>query len=174
MSLDAQQQAQYQILKALFEQHQWATNEVLHPPLETALQADEYGLVRNGQRLKNLFLRDNYGKRHFLLITAHDAKVDLKALSKTQGVSRLGFASNARLAKYLKVKPGCVSMLALLFDEGKDVTLWCDDAIYGAASYLCHPGHNQASWQVSDADLRAFLAITGHPMTVLPVPKVAD
>ena len=96
--------------------------KISHPVLHTALEADRLLLERPGTRLKNLFLRDNYGKRHFLLITSPNKQVDLKALSKAQGLSRLGFASNERLAKYLGVKPGCVSMLALLNDKPRAAT----------------------------------------------------
>ena len=71
-----------------------------HPPLHGSLDADKFMLDRPGTRLKNLFLRDNEGKRHFLVITAHDKQLDLKAIAQQQGLSRLGFASYERLARY--------------------------------------------------------------------------
>ena len=40
-----------------------------HPPLHGSLDADKFMVNRPGTRLKNLFLRDNEGKRHFLVIT---------------------------------------------------------------------------------------------------------
>lgn len=77
-----------------------------HPPLATCRDADRLELVREGTRLKNLFLRDNYGRQHILLITTANKQIDLKALSKQQGLSRLGFASDSRLQQYLGIKLG--------------------------------------------------------------------
>src|SRR5690554_4274639 len=80
-----------------------------HPPLYTCHDADHLLLERPGTRLKNLFLRDNYGRRHALLLTKPDKQVDLKALSKQLAWSRIGFASAERLQRYLGVEPGHVS-----------------------------------------------------------------
>ena len=127
-----------------------------HPPLHTSLAADEFTIERPGTRLKNLFLRDNQGKQHFLVITAHNKQLDLKALSKQQGLSRLGFASSERLAKYLKVAPGCVSMLALLNDKQNEVSLWVDQDIYSGDLFHCHPFENTQTWLLSKADKYIF------------------
>ncbi len=149
--------------------------KVTHPPLATALAADEIALHRPGVRLKNLFLRDNYGRRHILLITAHDAPVDLKGLSQAQQVSRLGFASDARLAKYLGVRPGCVSMLALLNDADNQVELWIDAAVWQSAAaqtlFHCHPFDNRQTWLMRKEDLLRLFAYWRHQPQVLAVPK---
>ena len=54
-------------LEALFKQLKLSAIKYQHPPLHTCQDADEINLNRAGVRIKNLFLRDNYGKRHFLL-----------------------------------------------------------------------------------------------------------
>ncbi|PKH90091.1 MULTISPECIES: prolyl-tRNA synthetase associated domain-containing protein [unclassified Pseudoalteromonas] len=142
-----------------------------HPPLHTSLAADEFMIERPGTRLKNLFLRDNEGKRHFLVITAHNKQLDLKALSKQQGLSRLGFASSERLAKYLKVAPGCVSMLALLNDKQNEVSLWVDQDIWGGDLFHCHPFENTQTWLLSKADLETFFNHTKHQPRVVFLPS---
>jgi len=142
-----------------------------HPPLHTSLAADEFMIERPGTRLKNLFLRDNEGKRHFLVITAHNKQLDLKALSKQQGLSRLGFASSERLAKYLKVAPGCVSMLALLNDKQNEVSLWVDQDIWHGDLFHCHPFENTQTWLLSKADLEIFFNHTKHQPRVVFLPS---
>ncbi|MBH0012924.1 MULTISPECIES: prolyl-tRNA synthetase associated domain-containing protein [unclassified Pseudoalteromonas] len=142
-----------------------------HPPLHTSLAADEFMIERPGTRLKNLFLRDNEGKRHFLVITAHNKQLDLKALSKQQGLSRLGFASSERLATYLKVAHGCVSMLALLNDKQNEVSLWVDQDIWGGNLFHCHPFENTQTWLLSKADLETFFNHTKHQPRVVFLPS---
>ena len=142
-----------------------------HPPLHTSLAADEFMIERPGTRLKNLFLRDNEGKRHFLVITAHNKQLDLKALSKQQGLSRLGFASSERLATYLKVAPGCVSMLALLNDKQNEVSLWVDQDIWHGDLFHCHPFENTQTWLLSKADLNTFFNHTNHQPRVVFLPS---
>jgi len=142
-----------------------------HPPLHTSLAADEFMIERPGTRLKNLFLRDNEGKRHFLVITAHNKQLDLKVLSKQQGLSRLGFASSERLATYLKVAPGCVSMLALLNDKQNEVSLWVDQDIWGGDLFHCHPFENTQTWLLSKADLETFFNHTKHQPRVVFLPS---
>jgi len=141
-----------------------------HPALHGSLDADELMLERPGTRLKNLFLRDNEGKKHFLVITAHDKQLDLKALAKYQGLSRLGFASDKRLARYLKVAPGCVSMLSLMNDKQNDVTLWIDQDVWFNELFHCHPFENTQTWLMEKADLELFFEHTGHQPKVVFLP----
>ncbi|MBQ4832732.1 prolyl-tRNA synthetase associated domain-containing protein [Pseudoalteromonas sp. MMG010] len=141
-----------------------------HPALHTSLDADLLMVEREGTRLKNLFLRDNQGKRHFLVITAHDKQLDLKALAQQQGLSRLGFASDERLARYLKVAPGCVSMLAILNDKQNEVALWIDQDVWFNALFHCHPFENTQTWLMQKNDLMAFFQHTGHTAKVMYLP----
>ncbi len=145
-----------------------------HPPLDNCRQADVLELKRPGTRLKNLFLRDNYGRRHFLLLTRHHKQVDLKALSRQQGISRLGFASSERLEKYLGVKAGCVSLLALINDRVGAVELWLDDELAQADAFQCHPLINTLTLVLPRAGAQAFCRHTGHQPQLVPVPQKSD
>ncbi|WP_419147035.1 prolyl-tRNA synthetase associated domain-containing protein [Pseudoalteromonas 'SMAR'] len=133
-----------------------------HPALNTCADADRLALERQGTRLKNLFLRDNYGKRHILFIVPAEKQLDLKHLSKAQQVSRLGFASTARLGKYLGVEQGCVSALALYNDDQQAVELWLDSELKSAELWQCHPLVNTQTWVLSYASLLQFWQHTGH------------
>lgn len=142
-----------------------------HPPLYTCEDADKYFINRKGLRLKNLFLRDNPGKRHFLLLTAHDVQVDLKQLSKNLGISRIGFASEQQLDKYLQVKSGCVSLLALYHDNNNQVEFWIDKDIWHHELFLAHPFINTETLALAKADINKFIAFTGHDIQLVDVPK---
>ncbi|OHU97722.1 prolyl-tRNA synthetase associated domain-containing protein [Pseudoalteromonas byunsanensis] len=141
-----------------------------HPALHTCDEADKLQLERQGTRIKNLFLRDNYGRRHVLLLLRSYLKVDLKTLSIQQGLSRLGFASDQRLEKYLKIQPGCVSALALFNDSDKQVELWIDSGLWDAKLWQCHPLDNRKTWVLSKPQLLQFWQYTGHKPQVIDVP----
>jgi Ala-tRNA(Pro) deacylase len=157
-------------LAALLAQLNIDYEVIEHPPLQGSLDADAIMLERPGTRLKNLFLRDNEGKRHFLVITAHDKQLDLKALAKQQGLSRLGFASSERLARYLKVAPGCVSMLSAMNDKQNEVTVWLDQDIWFNELFHCHPFENTQTWVLHKSDLEAFFQHTEHQLRVVFLP----
>ncbi|GAA5190265.1 prolyl-tRNA synthetase associated domain-containing protein [Ferrimonas gelatinilytica] len=143
-----------------------------HPPLHDCQEADRLKLVRSGQRTKSLFLRDNYGKRHFLLITGAQASVDLKALSRQLKVSRLGFASSQRLLRYLGVAPGHVSLLALVKDPERAVQLLIDRELWQGECLQCHPLDNRTTWVLSLQDIECLLAYWRRPLELLTVPKL--
>ncbi|WP_037028292.1 prolyl-tRNA synthetase associated domain-containing protein [Psychromonas aquimarina] len=138
-----------------------------HPPLATCDEADKLNLQRQGTRLKNLFLRDNYGRRHFLLLTTPEKKVDLKQLSKQMSISRLGFASAERLDKYLRVTPGSVSLLALINDSENRVELLMDDDIWRQQAFQCHPLVNTETYVLTKSESVEFLKATGHERSVI-------
>ncbi len=128
------------------------------------------GLSRAGLRTKNLFLRNDNGKRHFLLVTSPECSVDLKRLSKQMQVSRLGFASAERLDKYLGVQPGHVSLLALGHPHATDVELWIDRALWNGQGLQCHPMDNQHTWVVPAAAVEQLLCHWQRRWQVIDVP----
>jgi Ala-tRNA(Pro) deacylase len=144
-----------------------------HPPLETCSDADQLGIERSGRRLKNLFLRDNYGKRHFLLITDPNKRVDLKQLSQQESIARLGMASPERLQRYLGVKPGHVSMLALFQDTEQNVELLMDKDVWHSELFQCHPLINRETYVIKKDDLIRFLRHFGHTPKIINVPSIS-
>ena len=123
-----------------------------------------------GAKTKNLFLRDGKGRRHFLVTVPHDLAGDLSALGTALGAGRLGFASPERLAKYLGVTPGSVSLLALINDRDHSVEFVIDRALWDAAAIQAHPLINTATLVIQHADLVRFLAATGHAPRIVDVP----
>ena len=77
-----------------------------HPAAFTMEELDELHLNDNNEICKNLFLRDYKGKRHALVILRGDKHADLPLIRDEIGSTRLSFASDERLSKYLDVKKG--------------------------------------------------------------------
>ena len=58
---------------------------------------DKAGITAKGDVCKNLFLRDQKGKKHYLVVCPEEAKVDLADLSTQLMSTKLSFASAERL-----------------------------------------------------------------------------
>lgn len=137
-----------------------------HPAVFTCEEAEKLCPEMPGESIKNLFLRDDKGKRHFLVVVGKDKIVDLKKLQGILGVSRLSFGSPERLEKYLGVTPGSVTILALINDPDHSVELIIDAELEGKV-LQCHPLINTATLVIQPTDLKNFLASTGHKVDYL-------
>ena len=141
-----------------------------HPPVMTVEESLRLVPKLPGAKTKNLFLRDKKGRRHFLVTVPHHKAVDIDALAELIGVNGLGFGSAERLSKYLGIKPGSVSLLALVNDEARAVEFVIDKALWEAEAVHAHPLVNTATMVIPHADLERFLAATGHEPRVIEVP----
>src|SRR5262249_62057574 len=77
-----------------FERHE-------HPPVFTVEQAEKHWAGIDATHCKNLFLRNQKGTRHYLVIVKHSKRADLRSVSTQIGDGKLSFASPDRLMKYL-------------------------------------------------------------------------
>lgn len=133
-----------------------------HPPVFTVEEARRLVPPIAGAPTKNLFLRDDKGRRHFLLTVEDGKSVDLKALAAAEGLPKLGFASPERLMRCLGITPGAVSLLALINDREHAVEVMIDSDLQDAARLLCHPLDNTATFSLAMSDVLRFLEATGH------------
>ena len=131
-----------------------------HPAVYTIEEIDTLGLDKHGGICKNLFLRDAAGHRHFLVVLRKDKKADLKALQAQLGTSRLGFASEERLHKYLKLTKGEVTPLGVLNDDARAVEIVFDRDLSGQACLGVHPNDNTATVWLSFESL--LKVVTEH------------
>lgn len=111
---------------------------------------------------KNLFLRDAKGRRHFLITAGAEQAVDLKALERILDSTRLSFASEERLQKYLGLTKGSVTPFGLLNDTGQSVEFYLDEALCNTRVVGVHPNDNTATVLISAGDLQKFIRATGH------------
>lgn len=145
-----------------------------HPPVFTCAEAEENVPPLPGAHIKNLFLRDRKGRRHFLLVVACEKRVDLKELAQVLAVDKLGMASSERLQKHLGVEPGAVTLLALVNDREKAVELVVDAEVWAAEALKCHPLVNTATLVIARNGIERLLEKTGHLLQVVEVPSRED
>lgn len=143
-----------------------------HPPVATCEEAAIHLRGVHGAGSKNLFLRNKKGDRHFLVAVHEDKRVDLARLSETLAAGRLGFASADRMERYLGVKPGAVTILALINDTAGAVEAYIDRDLWEASAIQCHPMENTATLVINPHAIRGFLESRGRSMTVLDVPAM--
>ena len=142
-----------------------------HPAVYTCEEARRLVPAIAGAETKNLFLRDAKARRHFLVSVLPSKTVDLKQLDAVLGVKELGFASKDRLAKYLKIDPGSVTLLAVVNDLDNSVEVIVDESIWQERVILCHPLVNTSTISLRREDLDTFLRSTGHVPRVVVFPN---
>lgn len=138
-----------------------------HPPVFTVEEAERHWADIPATHCKNLFLRNQKGKHHYLVVVRADKRVDLKEVAQAAGEDRLSFASAERLMKHLGLAPGAVSPFGLVNDAGRAVRVVLDEDLRQSASIAFHPNVNTATIALSFADFERFLAARGN--TVLHV-----
>lgn len=129
-----------------------------HRPVYSMDELDALEIPANAVICKNLFLRNNNGKQHFLLTVPLTTPVDLKLLAAAIGSSRLSFASAERLEKYLGLQSGLVSPFGLLNDTSKSVIFISSNHLSPTTTIGIHPNDNTATVWLTFGDLLALLS----------------
>jgi Ala-tRNA(Pro) deacylase len=133
-----------------------------HPPVFTVEQAEQHWKGVEGAHVKNLFLRNKKGNRHYLVILEHTKNADLRKLSEKLREDRLSFGSPERLKRILGLEPGSVSPFGLINDSQKEVSVVIDQDLMSAERVNFHPNINTATVGISTADFERFLAWAGN------------
>lgn len=117
---------------------------------------------------KNLFLCNRAKTKFYLLIMPGDKVFKTRELSGQHGLTRLSFADEEHMARFLDVHPGSVSVLGLLNDRGHDVTLLIDEDVLAEEMFGCHPCENTSSIRFKTKDLtgRILPALGVEPVIV--------
>lgn len=147
----------YQILKDLSIQY----TKFEHPAVFTAEEAKNMVSDIPGEHIKNLFLRNRKGDKHYLVVVDAQKQVDLKKLGEALG-EKLGFASPERMMTYLGVTPGSVTLLGLINDTNKEVVVVLDTELDKRESLQCHPLINTATLVISKDRVNKFLQWRGN------------
>ncbi len=140
-----------------------------HPPVPTVEDAERYWVGIQATHCKNLFLRNQKGNRHYLVVLVHSKKADLRAVAEQIGDGKLSFASPERLMKHLGVTPGSVSPFGLINDHAHAVRVVIDDDLKSADRVGFHPNINTRTLVIARADFDAFLAACQNPVQYVRV-----
>jgi Ala-tRNA(Pro) deacylase len=135
-----------------------------HPPVATVEEAEQHRTGIDGAHCKNLFLRNQKGNRHYLVILTASKKADLKAVADQIGDGKLSFGSPERLMTHLGLTPGSVSPFGLINDREHAVRVVIDRDLKAAARLAFHPNVNTATFTVASADFARFLDACGNPV----------
>ena len=140
-----------------------------HPAVFTVEQAEAHWANIQGAHCKNLFLRNQKGNRHYLVILPARKSADLKKLARQLGEDNLSFASPERLLRFLSLEPGSVSPFGLINNSQKDVKVIIDQDLKTAGRVNFHPNVNTVTLGLSAADFEKFLSWTGHKIQYIPL-----
>ena len=163
--MTSQEQEVYERLNALaipFTRHE-------HPPVATVEEADRYWAGIAAMHCKNLFLRNQKGTRHYLVILRHVKKADLRAVADQIGDGKLSFASPDRLMTHLGLMPGSVSPFGLIHDRDRRVRVVLDRDLKSAERVSFHPNINTVTLTLARTDFERFLADCGNVVTFVTV-----
>jgi Ala-tRNA(Pro) deacylase len=140
-----------------------------HPPVATAQDGERHWAGIDATHCKNLFLRNQKGDRHYLVVVVHSKRVDLRDLAAQMGDGRLSFASPERLMTHLGVTPGAVSPTGLINDRDHHVRVFLDRDLQSARRISFHPNINTVTLTLAFGDFERFLADCGHSVRYVDV-----
>ena len=116
---------------------------------------------------KNLFLCNRQKTSFYLLIMPGDKPFKTKDLSGQMGISRLSFAEEEYMERFLDLHPGSVSVLGLMNDADRRVRLVIDEDVLKEEMFGCHPCENTSSVRFRTEDLTGKILPALHVTPVL-------
>lgn len=117
---------------------------------------------------KSIFLCNQKKTSFFLVVLPADKQLDTAALGKKIGVSKLSFAPEADMEKYLGQKPGAASVMGLVNDEDEYVQLIVDKEVADEEWFGCNLGINTAHLKMKTEDLlKKFLPKIYHKAKIV-------
>ncbi len=142
---------------------------VEHPAAFTMEEISEYDLHSHGHIPKNLVLRDVKGTRNMLVVLHGDKRADLRLIRDEIDSTKLSFASDQRLDKYLKVEKGSVSPFGVIYDTERELEIYFDSDLKNEEIVGCHPNDNRATVFLKFTDLKRYVESCGHRIAFIKV-----
>ena len=146
-----------------------------HDPADTIELCLEVEKVLGVGICKNLFLCNQQHTKFHLLLMPGDKKFKTKDFSKQIGSSRLSFADEEHMTEYLGLQPGSVSVLGLMNDKEKQVSLSIDKDLLESEFIGCHPCKNTSTLKIKTKDiLDILLPHLGIAPMLVDLPRYED
>lgn len=139
-----------------------------HPPVHTIEDCLENDAKLHAVTAKNYFLTTKNKKNFYLCLVRPKARFKTSDISRQVGSSRLSFAGEEAMERLLKVHPGCVSPMGLIFDVEKQVRFIVDRGLLDVEKIAFHPCDNTVTLAMDTADFfEKFLpAVEREPIFV--------
>lgn len=113
--------------------------------------------------VKNYFLATKHRDHFYLCLVRPEARFKSVDISRQIGSTRLNFGPEDHLERLLRVHPGAVSPLGLMFDTNNEVQLLVDEAITRLDRIAFHPCDNTRTLAMQANDFfDRFLPAIGH------------
>lgn len=151
----------YDLLDRLHIEYERVDHEEANT-IEACKEIDEV-LGEETSICKNLFLCNSQKTKFYLLMLPGSKVFKTKDLSKQIGSSRLSFANQEFMEKFLDITPGSVSVMGLMNDIDNQVQLLIDKEVVEPEFFACHPCINTSSIKLRCKDiLQVFLPDVHH------------
>lgn len=148
---------------ALLEKLQIPYLRLDHEPMMTIEACADVDRLLGITICKNLFLCNAQKTKFYLLLMPGAKRFDTKTFCRQIESPRLSFAPAEYMEKFLNITPGSVSIMGLMNDAEKQVSLYIDKEVLESEEIGCHPCINTSSLRLKTADvLNKFLPYTGH------------
>lgn len=138
-----------------------------HQAVFTVEQARQANIPFAAHGAKNLFLRDDRHRAHYLICLPDEKSVSLREIQVRIGSRRLSFASADDLARMLGLKPGSVTPLGALNDVAREVEVILDEELVERERVAVHPCDNTATVLLATRDLIDLLRRHDVPLRVI-------
>lgn len=131
-----------------------------HLPITTCKEGLKIAKEFGSTCCKTLLVKNK--KQFFLFVIPGEERFNAKQAAAFLKSSHLSFASPEDLSRLMHTFPGAVSLLGLIFDQNKEISLYIDSRILNAEDIDCHPCTNDRSLILSVKDvLEKFLPSLG-------------
>lgn len=157
----------YDLLDSLGVEYERADHEAAM----TMEACEEVDRALGVKMCKNLFLTNRQCTAFYLLLIPADKPFKTKDISAQIGSSRLSFGSHELMEELLDITVGSLTVLGLMNDLDRDVTLLIDEDVLKEEFFGCHPCINTSSVKFKTSDLvdRLIPALKHRPtMVTLP------
>ena len=144
-------------------------DKVEHSAVFTMEEMEVAGITKKGDVVKNLFVRNAKGDKHYLVSVVESKQVDMTKLALALGSTRLSFASPERMDKYLGVAQGSVSPLCILNDENHEVIVAFDQSLMGKDRIGVHPLENTATIFMPFKDIKKIVESNGNKFMCIKI-----
>ena len=146
-----------------------------HGHADTMEACNEIDKVLGTIICKNLSLCNRQETDFYLLMMPGDKPFKTKDITKQLGCSRLSFASEEYMEKYLNIKPGAVSIMGLMNDTENHVQLLIDRQVIECDTMGCHPCVNTSSLKMKTKDvMEKFLPAVHHKAIIVDLPEAEE
>lgn len=147
----------YSYLMQFLDEADITTSTVTHEVVTTMEKAEELASTLGATICKNILLVDSKSKRYYLVVTNSNSAVDMKKMGVDLASKNLKFATEQQLKDILNVEKGQVSLLALINDTRKQVSVVLDEMLSKSNRLGFHPLVNDRTTIITYADTLKFL-----------------